>query len=80
MNIAKSKNWKNCENSIQFSEFEKPKILVLGNGIWKHTQNFRKLAQLEIPKIEGELRARCQAFDKDDSYLYDKNMISKSKI
>jgi len=33
-------------------------------------QNFRKLAQLEIPKKRGELRARCRASDKDLPYYH----------
>ena len=47
----------------------------------KGMQNFRKLAQLEIPKYLGELQARCQAFDEDPPYhYYDKNLGSKSQI
>ena len=56
MNIAKSKNLKNGENSWNFSKFKKTKTSVLGNGIMKHMQNFRRLAQLEIPKNRRELQ------------------------
>ena len=46
----------------------------------KRKQNFRKLAQLEIPKYQGKLWARCEASDEDPYPYYDKNLSSKSQI
>ena len=37
----------------KFYEIQNPKIWVLGNVIRKPMQNFRKLAQLDIPKNRG---------------------------
>ena len=44
-------------------------------------QNFRKLAQLEIPKNRGTADdTHCEASDEDHYPYYDKNLDSKLQI
>ena len=47
---SKSKNWKNGENTRNFSKIKNKKFEIQGMSLGRGIQNFRKLAQLEIPK------------------------------
>ena len=44
--MPESKNWKNGENSRNFSEFEKQKIRVLGNVIRKAHAKFQEASSI----------------------------------
>ena len=46
----------------------------------RNVQNFRKLAQLKIPKNREELRTICEASDEDPYYYYDNNLGSNRKF
>ena len=48
MNISKSKNWKNGENTGNFSNFEKQKMQVLGNVSRKANAIFQEASSIEI--------------------------------
>ena len=60
LNIAKSKNWKTEKIQEIFRNSKKQKIELQGMLLWRHMQNFRKLAQLEIPKNRGEHKCRTK--------------------
>ena len=70
--MSKSKNWKNGANERKFSKMEKQKL-----GLWRMLigscmQNFRKVAQLEIPKNRGEL---CMTYiSKSKNWKNDENI------
>ena len=49
------KNWKNGENTWNFSKVEKTKNLGSRECLGRRIQNFRNLVQLEISKNRGKL-------------------------
>ena len=55
VNISKSKNWKNGENSKKNFKLKKTKVWVLRNVIMEEDSKSQEATQLEIPKKRGEL-------------------------